>query len=471
MDDHTQRPDSGLPQAESAPSAEHTTPDLGLAPKSGISRRSMLTSGAIGMAGAGLATRAAAQDEPASPALASGSVEGQEFRAFVRYGTGSEIMDLKLNAIAPRQVVVRCTASIGCYTVTRSVLGGQDLATPTIPNHSGFGVVEAVGSEVRRVKVGDRVLVSGSTECGHCYQCLHGNPEACDWLAPYQNEPVAQMADGTGVIESAQVGGLSELMVAWEAYCVPCYTDLPDEQLCMLGDTFGVGVTVTAIHAPVTAGSDVVIFGAGCIGLSATQGARARAAGQIIVIEPIPYRRERALEYGATTVIDPNVDPDGIVEQVRALCSGPSENIDAGGRTPRGFFQSRGGDFVIECVGGDLFPPTEVAGPDPSGILPLRQSWEVTRGGGYLTLLSAFQYSDISFPSTEFCLSTRTVYGGQMGGQHPLRDNPRIIKMMERGYVDAGSLITARYGLEGIVEGFQGVADRRELGVIFNPNA
>jgi len=164
------------------------------------------------------------------------------------------------------------------------------------------------------------------------------------------------------------------------------------------------------------------------------------AAGEIIVIEPIPERREIAMRFGATSVIDPNDDPDSVVEQVRALCDGPSDRIDAGGRHARGFFQ-----------------------------LPLRQSWQVTRGGGFLHLLSANQYEEISFPSTEFCLSTRTIYGGQMAGQHVLRDNPRIIAMMERGHVDAGPIITARYGLDGIIEGFRGVAERTQLGVIFVP--
>src|SRR5690606_37946616 len=124
----------------------------------------------------------AAPAAPAAPAVATGTVAGRPFRAFVRHGTTSSVEDLRLLELKPRQVLVRTTASCGCYTITRSVLGQAPLDNPMIPNHSGFGVVEAVGGEVRRVRVGDRVLVCGTPECGHCYQCLHGNPEACNYL-------------------------------------------------------------------------------------------------------------------------------------------------------------------------------------------------------------------------------------------------------------------------------------------------
>jgi Zn-dependent alcohol dehydrogenase len=82
-------------------------------------------------------------------------------------------------------------------------------------------------------------------------------------------------------------------------------------------------------------------------------------------------------------------------------------------------------------------------------------------------LLAAGQRGEISFPTAQFCLSTRSIHGGQMGGMHPMRDAPRYVTMIERGSVDAAALITATYPLERVVEGFQKVADRTELGVVF----
>ncbi len=432
--------------------------------RSGLSRRTMLQAGALAAATL-TATRAQAQAD--APAAATGSVAGRPFRALVRSGTTASVEDLRLREIEPRQVLVRTTASCGCYTITRSVLGDRDYETPTIPNHSGFGIVEAVGAEVRRVREGDRVLVCGTPECGVCYQCLHGNPEACNYLnSQLFNGPIADMADGTGVIQQGAIGGLSELMVAMEEYCIPLFTDLPDDELSLLGDTLAAGLSSALTYGRVEPGSDVVIFGAGPIGLAAAQGARSQSAGQIIVIEPVAYRREKALELGATTVLDPNVDTDTLVERVREMCYGPTDRLDAGGRYGPGY-RYGGADFVIEASGGDLFPPAVETGPDTTGLLALRQAWDITRGGGHLTLLAAGQQGEISFPTARFCLSTRSIHGGQMGGMHPMRDAPRYVKMIERGSIDASSMITATWPLDGVVDGFRQVADRTELGVVF----
>ena len=435
---------------------------------SGISRRQV-----IGAATLAAATFATAQSNAQSnapveaPGVTANSVAGRPFRAFVRSGTDGEVVDLRLREIRPRQVLVRTTASCGCYTITRTVLGRGPASAAAIPNHSGFGVVEAVGNEVHRVRVGDRVLVCGTPECGNCYQCLHGNPEACNYLnSQLFNEPIADMADGTGVVQQGAIGGLSELMVAMEEYCIPLFTDLPDTQLALLGDTLAAGLASTMTYGRVEGGSDVVIFGAGPIGLAAVQGARSQSAGQIIVIEPVAYRREKAVEFGATTVFDPNEDTDTLVQRIRELCYGPTDRFDAGGRYGPGY-RYGGADFVIEASGGDLFPPTVEVGPDPTGLLALRQAWEVTRGGGHLTLLAAGQQGEISFPTAQFCLSTRSIHGGQMGGMHPMRDAPRYVKMIESGHVDADAIITATYPLDRVVEGFQRVADRTELGVVF----
>src|SRR5690606_24169011 len=168
---------------------------------------------------------------------------------------------------------------------------------------------------------------------------------ACNYLnSQLFNEPIAEMAAGTGVIQQAAIGGLSEIIVAMEEYCIPLFTDLPDEQLALLGDTLAAGLASTMTYGPVEGGSSVVIFGAGPIGLAAVQGARSRSAGQIIMIEPVAYRREKAMEMGATAVIDPNVDTDTLVERIRAMVSGPTDRFDAGGRYGPGY-RYGGADF------------------------------------------------------------------------------------------------------------------------------
>jgi S-(hydroxymethyl)glutathione dehydrogenase/alcohol dehydrogenase len=439
-------------------SAENAVPSL--------SRREMLALGASGAAA--IASTASAQT--GAPAINTGTVAGLPFRAYVRHGGEGTVEDLRLRDIGPTQVLVRTRGSCGCYTVTTSVLGDFPLDTPTIPNHSGMGIVEAVGSQVRRVEVGDRVLVSGTPWCGQCHQCLSGTPEWCNYLAPggVPNNPIADMADGTGVIQAAVIGGLSEVIVAYEEYCVPIFSDLPDDQIAMLGDTGAVGIAATSVYDPVQIGQNVVIFGAGPIGLAAVQGAKAQAAGQIIVVEPARYRRELAEQFGATTVLDPNDDTDTLVDRIRELCAPPTNRLDAGGQIEgNGFISMRGADLVIEASGFDRFPPAVEPGPDPTGLLALRQSWEVTAPGGSLVTL-AVQQGDIAFPGSAFCLSGKRIFGGQMAGMNVMRDTARFVTAMENGAVDIGAIITATPSLDEIRAGFEGVADRTELGVVIS---
>jgi S-(hydroxymethyl)glutathione dehydrogenase/alcohol dehydrogenase len=452
-----------IPSGGGAARETSATDDVGMA----LSRREMLLLGATGAAA--FASGAAAQENgPAAPAIATGTVAGMPFRAFVRYGTEGSIADLRLRDIKPTQVLVRSRGSCACYTVTTSVLGNFPQNTPTIPNHSGLGIVEAVGAQVRRVRVGDRVLVSGTPWCGQCHQCLTGTPEWCNYLAPggVPNDPIAEMADGTGVVEAAVIGGLSEIIVAYEEYCVPIFSDLPDEQIAMLGDTAAVGIAATSVYDPVQIGQNVVIFGAGPIGLAAVQGAHAQAAGKIIVVEPVRYRRERALGFGATTVLDPNKDTETLVDRIREMCAARTDRLDAGGQIAgRGIISMRGADLVVEASGFDRYPPAVEVGPDATGLLALRQAWEVTAPGGSLVTL-AVQNGDIAFPAAAFCLSGKRIYGGQMAGMNVMRDTTRFITAMENGAVDIGALITAMRPLEQVKEAFQNVADRTELGVV-----
>ncbi|MGD2168381.1 MAG: zinc-binding dehydrogenase [Gammaproteobacteria bacterium] len=433
--------------------------------RSGVSRRQVLMMGTSGAAA--IASSAAAQQR-GGPGVNTGSVAGMPFRAYVRYGTEGAVQDLRLRDIKPTQVLVRTRGSCGCYTVTTSVLGNFPQDTPSIPNHSGMGIVEAIGSQVRRVQVGDRVLVSGTPWCGQCRQCLSGTPEWCNYLAPggVPNDPIADLADGTGVIEAAVIGGLSEIIVAYEEYCVPIFSDLPDEQIAMLGDTGAVGIAATSVYDPVQIGQNVVIFGAGPIGLAAVQGAKAQAAGRIIVVEPARYRRELALRFGATNVLDPNEDTATLVERIRALCAARTDRLDAGGQVAgQGLISMRGADLVIEASGFDRYPPAVESGPDPTGLLALRQAWEVTAPGGSLVTL-AMQQGDIAFPGSAFCLSGKRIFGGQMAGMNVMRDTARFITAMENGAVDIGAIITSTPSLDDVKAGFQGVADRTELGVV-----
>jgi S-(hydroxymethyl)glutathione dehydrogenase/alcohol dehydrogenase len=279
---------------------------------------------------------------------------------------------------------------------------------------------------------------------------------------------MAEMSGGEQVFESGALGGLSEIMVAAEEYCCPVFTDVPAEQLTMLGDTVGTGLAAGTNLIPSFAGSDFVVLGAGPVGLGAVLSAKLVGAAQIIVVEPIRYRREMALKLGATLALDPNAEGAGLVEKIRELCKGKTDRRFAGGRAwgEDLFAVPRGPDFTIEAVGGDSRPPKTEVGPDPTGILPLQQAFEFTRGGGHIVMLGFGQRGNVSFPALNFANRGRTFHSGQQGGLNMLRDLPRYVRLIERGLLDVASTVTATYPLARTLEAVQAVADRTVLGAV-----
>jgi S-(hydroxymethyl)glutathione dehydrogenase/alcohol dehydrogenase len=425
-----------------------------------VSRRKVLQRSTIIAAGAGaFAQQGGAQTQQPGPRATN--IAGRKFRAMVRYHDGVSIEELKLLPIQPRDVLIRTQASIACYSLTPFALNTNNYPQPVILNHSGMGVVEEVGAQVKRVQPGDRVIVAGTPECGQCYQCLQGRPDWCAFLAEVDLHPIAEMADGTKVQPMSGLGGVSEQMVVAEEYCSPVFTDLPAHELALLADAGGTGLAAVHNLVAVEPGWDVVVMGAGPVGLSAIQGARIKGAAQIIAVEPIKARREVALQVGATLALDPNAEGANLVAKIRDLCKPRTLRKFAGGAAVRGGI---GPDFVIEAVGGDQFKPKVEEGPDPTGILPIRQCWEMVRMGGHIVTHGIGQKGEVGFPAAFFCISGKTFHAGQQGGLHMMRDLPRYVKLIEKGSFNAKAIASNTYTLDQAKQAFLDVADRTIIG-------
>ena len=185
-------------------------------------------------------------------------------------------------------------------------------------------------------------------------------------------------------------------------------------------------------------------------------------AGQVIVVDPIKYRREFAMKVGATTTLDANAEGDGIVERIRELCRGPNDRRFAGGVSwgrAGNAVMSRGADFVVEAAGYQAMPPKVETQPDPSNVKTVQQAWDCTRAGGHVMLMG-FTLQQVSFPGPTLAILGRTIHPGQQGGLHVMRDIPRYVKLIEKGKIDAQSVITRKYTLDQSRQAVQDTADR-----------
>lgn len=459
---------------------------MGDAPRlsEGLSRRELLTGVVAAAVSGGAAT--AAGSEPASavtqaPAILTGTQQGRRFRAFIAFpgnppdvsiqDSSARVATVTMRSLAPDRVVVRTEAAQVCYSIVGQATAKNPSvsaqAPPQILGHSAVGVVEAIGTRVRRVQVGDRVMLPNSPQCGVCYNCLRGRPDRCINTGTADPAVIGTLEDGTPVAQQHDRGGFAELVVAPEDYCVPIFYDIPAVELAMLGCPAACGLGCTAgFVAPVSVGSDVCILGCGPLGLSAVQGARIKGASQIIAVEPIAARRALAHQFGATTVIDPNVDTGNVVEKIRELCRGPSERTHAGGRPGGAARGEWGPDFVIEAVGGDFFPPKAEAGPDPRGLLSLQWAWELCTPSGQLSTVAVHEGGNFCVPAPEWSNASKSHHPGNFNGVATLKDLQIFARLVERGQFNARAMATASFPLERTKEALQMVSDRTTIAAV-----
>jgi S-(hydroxymethyl)glutathione dehydrogenase/alcohol dehydrogenase len=441
------------------------------------SRRRLLKTGLAAAGAVALPRRDSALAQQSTSATV---ITVKRFRGWVSRGTGpgrTTLQELTLKPISGRQVVVRTEATNLCYSNTGVVLGlqgggfGRLSSMALVQGHGGIGIVEAVGPEVRRVQVGERVCVSGTPQCGSCYQCLRGRADMCQFLGrqgPDDLAVVAEMRDGAPVYMNSHIGGLAELMITFEEWVVPIVTKaaaVDVGMVCSCVSVAGLGATTSQALALVEPGAIVAVVGCGPLGLSAVQGARISGASTIIAIDPIRARRDVAMKVGATHTLDPNVEGDRLVDKVREMSRTPNNRLWAGGRDSGGLLGGAGADFVVEAAGADQAPPKLEAGPDPTGILPLRQAYEMCAPGGHIVTTS-LPRGNITLPAVLFTIGGRTHHAGQAGGANPMRDIPRFVEMLEKGQYNAKALATTVVPIERMREAYEEVVYRTTVTAI-----
>jgi len=306
----------------------------------------------------------------------------------------------------PGDVIVRIAASGVCHS-DLSVINGTLPAGRVVLGHEGAGVVEKVGADITDLAVGDRVIGSFIPACGVCWYCLHDQSNLCEHTYNVMFVPRVRRADGEEMVSMTGLGTFAEMMTVQRMSVVKVDTDLPDEQLALIGCGVTTGVGAALNTARVQPGSIVAVIGCGGVGQAVIQGARIAGAARIIAIDPVALKREHAMQHGATDVVDPtDADP---VEAVRALSGG------------------RGADYSFEVIGNAAI---------------VRQALELTRPGGTSVMVGVPKLgTDVAIPAMTV-LEEKKVLGCVYGSAQVRRDFPRLISLIESGKLDVGAMVT-----------------------------
>jgi S-(hydroxymethyl)glutathione dehydrogenase/alcohol dehydrogenase len=288
-----------------------------------------------------------------------------------------------------------------------SVINGTLPAGRVVLGHEGTGVIEKVGSDVTGLAVGDRVIGSFIPACGVCWYCLHDQSNLCEHTYDVMFVPRVRRADGEELVSMTGLGTFAELMTVQQMSVVKVETDLPDEQLALIGCGVTTGVGAALNTAQVEPGSIVAVIGCGGVGQAVIQGARIAGAARIIAVDPVALKREAAIVNGATHVVDPgDVDP---VQAVKELSGG------------------RGADYAFEVIG---------------TAATVRQAVDSTRPGGSAVMVGVPKLgTDVSIPAMTV-LEEKKVLGCVYGGASVRRDFPRLIGLIEHGKLDVGNMVT-----------------------------
>jgi alcohol dehydrogenase len=327
-------------------------------------------------------------------------------KALVYYGPGKrsweEMPEPRVQD--PEDAVVRVEGFTICGTDLHILRGDvPEVAPGRILGHEAVGTVTEVGPGARTVRVGDRVLVSCISSCGRCRFCREGRYGQClgggGWV-------LGHLIDGVQA-EAVRIPFADASVHRLDA-------GIPADAALMFADVLPTSYEVGVLNGGVRPGDTVVIVGAGPVGLGAVQTARLFSPLRIVVVDPVESRRAAATAFGADRVLAPDED---VVETVRGLTGG------------------LGADVAIEAVGLPATFDLSVAVVRPGGRVA-----NVGVHGKPTTLhLEDLWIRDITI--TTGLVDTTTT--------------PTLLALAGVGRVDAGGLVTHRFGFDEISRAYE----------------
>jgi S-(hydroxymethyl)glutathione dehydrogenase/alcohol dehydrogenase len=352
------------------------------------------------------------------------------------------IEEIELGEPQKHEVKVQMEAAGMCHSDHHLVTGGIPMAGfPVLGGHEGAGVVVEVGEGVEDIKPGDHVVLSFIPSCGKCPSCQAGLRNLCDLGAGLLAGTAISdgthriHANGKPVFPMTLLGTFSPYMVVHETSVVKIDPTIPFEVACLVGCGVTTGYGSAVRTANIRPGEDVLIIGVGGVGMAALQGAVNAGARNIFVIDPVEWKRDQALKFGAT-----HAYPD-----INAAFAGVAE-VTAGLMAKK----------VIVTVG-------ELQGAD----VDMYMNITAKAGSCVLTAIGSMLDTQVTLNLAMMTLMQKSLLGTIFGGGNPYFDIPQLLSMYKCGKLNLDDMVTRQYRLEQINEGYQDMLEGRNIrGVI-----
>jgi Zn-dependent alcohol dehydrogenase len=350
-------------------------------------------------------------------------------RGIVYLGEGAEVTDeLEVRDPGPSEVRVGVVAAGVCHSDLSVINGTIPWKAPSVLGHEGAGIVEAVGSEVRSVEVGDHVVVATLASCGTCRACATGHPTWC--IKTLGNVSTPFTFRGEPASNFAATSVFAESTIVKEVQAVKIDKDVPLTSACLIGCGVLTGVGSVLNRAKVAAGETAAVFGVGGVGLNVIQGLRLAGASRIVAVDTLAIKEDLARQFGATHFVD--ASSTDAVKAVRAIVPpGPERIAGALGWTG-------GVTWSFDCVGHPAV---------------LRSALDVLDWGGTaLAIGIPPQGTEVTIDVNALAYVDRGLLGCRYGSSRPHHDIPLMVELYKSGRLMLDELVTEERPLEGFRE-------------------
>ncbi len=357
------------------------------------------------------------------------------------------VQDLELDPPKANEVLVAVRACGLCHSDYTVLVGDVPVALPVVCGHEASGDVLEVGSGVTKVSVGDRVALIWIPACGHCRYCARGWEYLCNQgagvLEGVQLDGTHRFhkADGTDVYQLTILGGFSRHTVVPEDSVVPIPDDVPYEVAGTIACRAATGWGAVVNRGGAQPGDTVAVFGIGGVGVAAIQGARIAGASYIYAIDILDSKLEKAVEFGATHTLNiGRLSREEVAEAIGEVTNG------------------QGADVAVSCV--DIQTTETIANAYAA----------IAKGGRCVLVAPAnITLDEVRVPVTDLVFSNKAIQGCLYGSANFHDDMPRIIDLYRQGQFRIEEMITARYTIDEINEGYDDmVAGKNICGMLIH---